>query len=50
MVDLDLLFKVTGAANLFSILGSFRTLSGERIKLVSSNLVSNYITLGIYRG
>ena len=45
MVDLDPLFKVTRAIELFPALGGFCTISGERIKLESSNLVCYYIIL-----
>ena len=33
LVDLDPLFKVRGVVDLFSILGGFHMISGERIKL-----------------
>ena len=45
MVDLDPLFKVTGAVDLFSILAGFHTIYCKRLKAGSLNLVHNYITL-----
>ena len=47
VVDLDTLFKVAEAVDLFSILGGFHTISWQRMKLGSSNLVCRYITLHV---
>ena len=43
MVDRDPLFKVTVAADLFSILGGIHMTSSERIMLGSSDIVYNYV-------